>query len=639
MASVNFTKKSVTAPAWMPSPDFISTTNMAWLMRQVGANSYDELHRWSVRHREQFWKLAIERLDVRLRHPFSRVMDLTDGVESPRWLPDARLNIVESCFSAAPDSPAIIHQAEHGELKTMSVAELEALTRKVAANLKRCGFKQGDRLAIIMSMTAEAVAIYLGIIMAGAVAVGIADSFQPREIAQRLNTSRAKAVFVQDIIERNRKRLPLYANVIQAGAPRVIALPARKELQVTLRPGDLSWNDFLQDAGSEIHIGGPGDSINILFSSGTTGDAKAIPWTQATPIKCAMDAHFHQDVKAGDVLVWPTNMGWMMGPWLVFAGLLNRATLGLFYGAPTGCEFGEFVQNAKTTMLGVVPGMVKTWRNSHCMDGLDWSRIKLISSTGECSSADDMLWLMKLAGGKPVIEYCGGTEIGGGYIAGTVTQPCVPGAFNAPVLGIDFVILDADGHSSDSGELFIVPPSIGLSTSLLNDKHHEIYFAGTPKLADGRQLRRHGDQMQKLGENCWCGLGRADDTMNLGGIKISSAEIESVLRHVSDVVEVAAVAVSTGKGPSSLVVFAVCAPHCRKDREELLHAMQQVIKQELNPLFKIHDLVLVGSLPRTASNKIGRKSLRDQWMFNGGSSALATVNCVTNQADKNGLQI
>jgi acetyl-CoA synthetase len=61
-------------------------------------------------------------------------------------------------------------------------------------------------------------------------------------------------------------------------------------------------------------------------------------------------------------LVWPTNLGWMMGPWLVFASLVNRAAIGLFYGAPTGAEFGLFVQDAKATMLGVVPSY---HRNRH----------------------------------------------------------------------------------------------------------------------------------------------------------------------------------------------------------------------------------------------------------------------------------
>src|SRR5580704_1882681 len=97
MASVNFTRKPAAIPAWVPSPSFISSTNMAWLMKQVGVDSYDGLHRWSVQHREEFWKFVIERLDIRLRQPFSRMMDLSGGVEAPRWLVGAQLNIVESC--------------------------------------------------------------------------------------------------------------------------------------------------------------------------------------------------------------------------------------------------------------------------------------------------------------------------------------------------------------------------------------------------------------------------------------------------------------------------------------------------------------------------------------------------------------
>ena len=603
--------------AWVPSPDFIETTNMAWLMRRAGMASYKKLHQWSVQNREAFWRLVTERLDIRFQRPFSRVVDLSRGVEAPQWLVDARLNIVESCFTAPADSAAIIHQAEDGEIKVTTVAELEALTGRIAANLKRCGFGRGDALAIIMPMTAEAVAIYLGIIKMGGVAVGIADSFRPREIAARLRLSKAVAVFTQDFMVRGHKMLPLYANLVEAGAPATIVLPARNKIGVSLRVGDLAWSDFLQAAEPvATEPGGPDDPINILFSSGTTGEAKAIPWTHSTPIKCAMDAHFHQNVQPGDVLVWPTNMGWMMGPWLVFGSLLNRATMGLYYGAPTGRPFGVFVERAGTTMLGVIPGLVKTWRETGCMAGLDWGRIKVCSSTGECSNAGDMQWLMGRAGGKPVIEYCGGTEIGGGYITGTVTQPCLPGAFNTPALGLDFVILDIHGQPANAGELFIVPPSIGLSNCLLNQKHHEIYFADTPRDFDGRPLRRHGDQMQRLGGGYWCALGRADDTMNLGGIKVSSAEIEEVLKFVAGVREVAAIAVSPVEGPSRLVIYAACVEDHGGSRNELLSAMQQAIKCELNPLFKIHELILLEALPRTASNKVIRRVLRDQWNAN-----------------------
>jgi acetyl-CoA synthetase len=607
--------KQELSPPWTPTPEFFETTNIAWLMRHAGVDSYEELHAWSVRSREAYWAAAIERLCIRFRHPFSRVVDLSRGVESPRWLPDARFNIVESCFAAPAESPAIIHQAEAGKIEITSVGELESLTNRVAANLARLGFKPGDALAIFMPMTCEAVAIYLGIIKAGCVAVGIADSFRPKEIATRLRLANAVAFFAQDVALRGGKALPLYAHLIEAGAPPAIVLPAQGCVSPPLRSGDCHWGDFLEiENRVEAVPREPQDPANILFSSGTTGEPKAISWTQTTPIKCAADAHFHQNIQRGEVLVWPTNLGWMMGPWLIFASLLNKATMGLYYGAPASPEFCRFVQDAKTTMLGVVPSVVKAWRNADCARGLDWSTIKVFSSTGECSSGNDMRWLMSQGGEKPVIEYCGGTEIGGAYITGTVTRPCVPGVFNTPALGIDIVILDEHGRSADNGEVFIVPPSIGLSTTLLNQDHHEIYFADTPRGQHGEKLRRHGDQMEKLPGGYWRGHGRADDTINLGGIKVSSIEIERTLQSVQRIVETAAIAISPDGGPSLLVICAVCSIGQTLSATDLASAMQSAIKRDLNPLFKIHDVVLVDALPRTESNKIMRRALRDRYL-------------------------
>src|SRR5207247_885107 len=124
----------------------------------------------------------------------------------------ARLNIVETCFTAAPGSPAIHHQAEGGKPCVMNYGELQALTGRVAVNLRRLGYRPGDAVAILMPMTAEAVAIYLGIVAAGCAVVGIADSFRPPEIATRLRIAGAVAIFTQDVLIRGGKEFPLFAN-------------------------------------------------------------------------------------------------------------------------------------------------------------------------------------------------------------------------------------------------------------------------------------------------------------------------------------------------------------------------------------------------------------------------------------------
>jgi acetyl-CoA synthetase len=221
---------------------------------------------------------------------------------------------------------------------------------------------------------------------------------------------------------------------------------------------------------------------------------------------------------------------------------------------------------------------------------------------------------MSLAGYRPVIEYCGGTELGGGYIAGTLLQPASPAAFTTPALGLSFEILNDAGKRADEGELFIVPPSIGLSTELLNRDHDEVFFEGVPKGPQGETLRRHGDDMEVLPGGYYRALGRADDTMNLGGIKVGSTEIERVLDSLDRVSETAAIGVSPpGGGPSRLVIYTVLVAGEESDLGGLKGEMQKKIKEDLNPLFKIHDVVFVPALPRTASNKVMRRELRSQY--------------------------
>jgi acetyl-CoA synthetase len=391
----------------------------------------------------------------------------------------------------------------------------------------------------------------------------------------------------------------------------------RSDAEIELRDGDLEWNDLLSESTAcPSVIADPYEVTNVLFSSGTTGDPKAIPWNHLTPIKCIMDGHFHHDITPGDVVAWPTNIGWMMGPWLIYAALGNRACLALFEGLPIGAAFTRFVRDAGVSMLGVVPSLVRAWRSSDACEGADWAGVETFSSTGEPSNQPDYLWLMSRSGYRaPVIEYCGGTEIGGGYITGTVVQPASPATFTTPSLGLDLVLLDADGRpvaDGVDGEVFLVPPSIGLSQSLLNRDHDEVYYDGCPSGPDGQVLRRHGDQMERLAGGWYRAHGRADDTMNLGGIKVSSVELESVLGGHEAVAECAAVAVQPeGVGADQLVVFVVLDEE--RDPADLRVELGRLLASRLNPLFKIHDVVVVDALPRTASNKLMRRELRARY--------------------------
>lgn len=91
-----------------------------------------------------------------------------------------------------------------------------------------------------------------------------------------------------------------------------------------------------------------------------------------------------------------------------------------------------------------------------------------------------------------------------------------------------------------AGELALVVPALGTSQALLNGDHAATYFHSMPRLqpglvplwlgnsaapASGWALRRHGDAFERLPGGCYRALGRLDDTMNLGGIKVGCGEL------------------------------------------------------------------------------------------------------------------
>jgi acetyl-CoA synthetase len=541
-----------------------------------------------------------------------------------------------------PQEAALVYSMESDarSLQTMSFHTLDRLSNQIANAIStKLNLEPGDSIGICMPMTPESIAIYLGVVKSGCVVISIADSFSAEEIATRCRLGKAKVIFTQDVIFRGAKFLPLFGRVLEADqllqeetesqetdfddsketksdsdvsqSMKIVVLPGllhagsypkrknengstwgdqdeqgnpmsiHESVTAMMRVDhDARWYDLLNLCSDEF-VSAKRDSMdpcNILFSSGTTGEPKAIIWSHSTPIKCAIDGHYHQDIHTGDRVAWPTNLGWMMGPWLLFQ-LINGATVGLFNGITSTEGFCQFVEEAEISMLGVVPSLVKSWQARNATQNCDWSKVRKFSSTGEASDPLVYLWLMsRVPGYAPVMEYCGGTEIGGSFLSSTMVQPNVPSMFSSPVLGSQILAIDTEGTVMEdsayrggadgaiSGELVILPPSIGLSTKLLNRVHLDVYYKGMPTGPNGEVLRRHGDEVEFVRsslhlaeddrEDCcpyFRALGRCDDTMNIGGIKVGSVEIERVCNLVEEVQETAAIAVSgLHGGPSKL---------------------------------------------------------------------------------------
>jgi acetyl-CoA synthetase len=672
-------------PAWIPTKNVMEATNIYQMMARKGFQSYQQLYDWSIQSRDEFWMTSVQAIDIVWDTEPSKAFTSETDPANCTYFPEGLLNITDSCFhKRSSEEPALVYATEAypRQLQSWSFGYLNRLANQIANSIQsKLGLHPGDAIGICMPMTPESVAIYLGIIKSGCVVVSIADSFSSSEISTRCRLGNAKAIVTQDVIYRGSKYLSLYSRVLEAvsepfleSSIPVVVLPGLIHVgpyrchddtiyengsksardseslgyssimlhsSAILRPSfDWAWNEFLKDSNDSFASikRSSMDPCNILFSSGTTGEPKAIVWSHSTPIKCAIDGHYHQDIKVDDRVVWPTNIGWMMGPWLLFQ-MINGATIGIFNGITSTESFCEFIDESKMTLVGVIPSLVKAWQARNATNQCDWSSVRRFSSTGEASDSENYHWLMSTVPGyAPIIEYCGGTEIGGSFLSSTLVQPNVPSMFSSPVLGSQLYLLNENSITMEescfsslktkgimSGEIAIVPPSVGLSTHLLNRNHFDTYFSDMPRGPKEEILRRHGDEIQLLSDQLHIGnnvtmhssyyraLGRCDDTMNIGGIKISSVEIERVCNLVHGVKDTAAIAVSGfNGGPSSLVVYVVLANAVIKNlKEQLRHS----IKMNLNPLFGVSDVVTIAELPRTASNKVMRRVLRDDYLL------------------------
>ncbi|KAJ4971647.1 hypothetical protein NE237_004746 [Protea cynaroides] len=633
-------------PYWFPSPLQAKNTNLGSLMEIHGPKllgtlyqdpitSFNLFQKFTVQHPDVYWSLVLKELSVIFRKGPRCILDTSDkSKHGGTWLPGSVLNIAESCllstdYPRKQDEDVVVIWRDEGlddnPVNRMTLREFREQIMMVANALDTM-FSKGDAIAIDMQMTVTAVVIYLAIVLAGLVVVSIADSFAPKEIAIRLRVSNAKGIFTQDFVRRGGRNFPLYSRVVEAGPCKAIVVPViGHDVGVQLREHDLSWKDFLScvdHLSRPLHYFPVYQSIdsmtNILFSSGTTGEPKAIPWTQLSPIRAAGDIWGQQNIKTGDVYCWPSSLGWVAGSIIMYSCFLNGATLALYHGSPLDRGFGKFVQDAGVTFLGTVPSLVKTWKSTQCMEGLDWTNIKSFATTGEASNFDDDLWLSSKAYYRPVIECCGGTELASSYIQGNLLQPQAFGAFSTASMTVGYVIFDEHGvpYPDDQpcvGEVGLFPVYMGASDRLLNGNHEEVYFKGMP-MYKGMSLRRHGDLIQRTVGGYIIVQGRADDTMNLGGIKTSSVEIERVCNRTDDgVLETAAISVApvTG-GPEQLVIFAVLKKGYNSTQEQLKLKFTKAIKSNLNPLFKVSHVRILMEFPRTASNKLMRRVLRDQ---------------------------
>src|SRR5262245_49974694 len=92
--------------AWQPTDEEVTLAQLTRFISFCCLTMFDELYRRSVADIEWFTEQLLRFLDIQFDKPYDRIVDLSRGVEWPRWCVGGRLNIVRSCLDRWEDTGA-----------------------------------------------------------------------------------------------------------------------------------------------------------------------------------------------------------------------------------------------------------------------------------------------------------------------------------------------------------------------------------------------------------------------------------------------------------------------------------------------------------------------------------------------------
>lgn len=615
---------------WFPSDDYIKKTRLYQLMSQSGFTSYDDYYKYSISDISSFWDSAIKSLNIEWYQPYDQVLDLSNGIMYPEWFVNGKLNVVHNALDkwalneSTKNENALIWESDDGEIVSYTFFELYEEVNRVANGLVALGLKEKDIVTIYMPMIPETVIAMLAISKIGAIFSPAFSGYKSDAVATRINAAKAKYLITADGFKRRGKTINLKTEADKAAlsSPSIekVIMVKRTNEEVHWTDRDVLWDDLRSNKSTfETRKTNGNDPYMIIYTSGTTGKPKgALHSHHGFPLKSAFDAGICMDVCQGDTLFWYTDMGWMMGPFMVYGGLINGATILMFEGTPdypTPSRIWEIVERHQVTHLGISPTLIRSLMNldEKYATSNDLSTLKMIGSTGEPWNEDPWMWLFeKVCRRKiPIFNYSGGTEISGGIFGNVLVKPIAPVSFNAALPGMDVEVYNENGHPirNEVGELVLRQPWVGMTNGFYNenDRYEETYWSRF------ENTWVHGDWVILDDEGFYTITGRSDDTLNVAGKRIGPAELESVFVEHEAVIEAGVIGIPDeikGEQPIAFIVI----KDGYKDLELLKEEIIQHAIDRLGKAIAPRTVHIVEDLPKTRNAKVMRRAIKAAYL-------------------------
>ncbi len=611
---------------YKPTNDIISNSNITKILNKFNL-SYEEFLEKSIKDPEWFWTEFFNDINFKwLKFP-EKILEKGDKLYDTKWFINGKLNISINCLdNSNKEAISIIEVDENLNEYKLNYKQLEENVNKLANFLANNGIKEDDKVALFMPLSLESVLSILALSRIGAIIIPLFSGFGSDAVNLRLKISNSKYIISYKHNLRRNKLINmeeiLFQSLNDTSVQKIFLIDKYKlNSKINNKFKNIEIINFEDYKNSSPYINIPEfDSykeLMIIYTSGTTGKPKGIVHYHAGfPIKSAQDMYHIFDIKENDIITWITDIGWMMGPWLIFGALINKATIFIYNGSPDYPNIDiiwELTKKYNINIVGLSPSYIRAISNKSKVKEIDMPSLKAIGSTGEVWDYNSWIWTFEnICKNKlPIINYSGGTEISGGILGNVNIKDIKPLSFNTTVPGIDADVFDENGNSitNEEGYLVIKNHNPGLAKTFLNEhqRYLETYWSKY------ENVWYHGDLAYKDSDGFFFILGRADDTLKIAGKRIGPAEYETILNEHPEVKESAVVGIPDELKGNVPVAFIVLKNNIQDQNKinELKRELFSSITTKLGKPFSLKEIYIVKDIPKTRNAKLMRRILRD----------------------------
>lgn len=543
-------------------------------------------------------------------------MTTSPGLTSSHWALTAEDEVLDTTVAsilhdaacAAPGAVAVVEGAgSFSERRRFSYGDLFGSVVATAVGLSS-SFRRGERLATFAESTPEALVLSYAAAMAGLVLVPVNPSLRAPELAYILGQSGAAGLAVgarhrgADLAETAVAAVALAHGAQDAPGP--AAQVARVDELVDLRAGHETSDGAAPRLPVELlaRAPSPGDTAQLVYTSGTTGLPKGAMLTHRGMTNAARLGGIRFGLTRGDVYVDTMPLHHVGGQVVAFQICQRTATAVLVAAFDAGRVL-ELLESEEADVTAGVPTMLVSMIEHPDFARRDLSSLRSVSSGGAVVPPEIVRYIEESLGARSTICF-GQTEMCG-FISQTHLDDSPEDkavTLGQPLPHVEARVVTPAGTAGigETGELEVRSPWV-------MSGYHEMPEA-TREALSGDGWLRTGDLVTMDARGYLRIAGRVKEMIVTGGVNVFPVEVEAVLCEHPDVSMAAVIGIPDHKWGERVVAVVRPVPGAHPDPSEL----DLYVRERLAPFKAPKSVVVRNELPLTASGKVQKFVLRDE---------------------------